>query len=455
MSEQIAKLEAQLNDFDPQRRREALEALLQMVADGKAGFPEPRRFVNLHGHTFFSYNGYGFSPTYFAWRARREGLLAAGVVDFDVLDAVDEFLEAGRMLGLRTCAGIETRVFVEAFADKVINSPGEPGIAYYMGSGFTSQASADSGVLDELKSIAQRRNLGMIERVNPFLDPVQIDYEKDVLPLTPAGNPTERHLCVAYDNKARAHFGDLGQTAVFWAEKLGVSADQARKALDSPPEIQGLIRSKTMKAGGVGYVKPEGPDFPRLERVAEFSLAAGAIPTFTWLDGTSEGEQEIERLLDIAMEAGTAAVNIIPDRNWNIKDPEQKKVKVEEFTKFVALSNERELPILVGTEMNAYGQLFVDDFGAPEMRNHVDSFIRGAQILYAHTALQMAAGMGYLSPWAKSRFASVRGKNDFFVRLGETLDPAKPERIANVSDAMTPDEVLAAAASEDSASGES
>ena len=85
----------------------------------------------------------------------------------------------------------------------------------------------------------------------------------------------------------------------------------------------------------------------------------------------------------------------------------------------------------------------------------VSAGVRGAQILYAHTALQMAAGMGYLSPWAKSRFASVRGKNDFFVRLGETLDPAKPERIANVSDAMTPDEVLAAAASEDSASGAS
>lgn len=447
MSEQIAKLEAQLNDFDPQRRREALAALLQKVADGKADFPPPRKIVNLHGHTFFSYNGYGFSPTYFAWRARREGLLAAGVVDFDVLDAVDEFLDAGRMLGLRTCAGIETRVFVEPFADKVINSPGEPGVAYYMGTGFTSRVSADTRVLDEFKSIAQRRNLGMIERINPFLNPIRLDYESDVLPLTPAGNPTERHLCAAYDNKARAHFGDLAQAAAFWAEKLGVSAEQARKALDAPPEIQGLIRAKTMKAGGIGYVKPQGPDFPRLERVAEFSLAAGAIPTFAWLDGTSDGEAEIERLLDVAMEAGTAAVNIIPDRNWNIRNPDEKRVKVEEFTKFVAIAKERDLPILVGTEMNAYGQLFVDDFSAPEMRNHADEFLRGAYILYAHTALQAAAGMGYLSPWAQARFSTVRAKNDFYARLGESLDPARTELVSSVNDALTPDEVLASACS--------
>ena len=36
----------------------------------------------------------------------------------------------------------------------------------------------------------------------------------------------------------------------------------------------------------------------------KFSLAAGAMPTMTWLDGTSEGEQALEDLIDMAMKSG-------------------------------------------------------------------------------------------------------------------------------------------------------
>ena len=101
--------------------------------------PPMGRAFNLHAHSFFSYNGYGYSPSGLAWRGRRAGLCAMGLVDFDVLDGVAEFLGACHALGLRACAGLETRVFVPAFADRVINSPGEPGIAYHMGAGFVSE----------------------------------------------------------------------------------------------------------------------------------------------------------------------------------------------------------------------------------------------------------------------------------------------------------------------------
>ncbi|MEA3365106.1 MAG: hypothetical protein U9Q79_05645, partial [Candidatus Hydrogenedentes bacterium] len=100
-------LETRLNDFDPAVRRKALTALMQRVQEGAIRFPEPRPIVNMHAHTFFSFNGYGYSPTCLAWKARCEGLLAAGVVDFDVLDAVEEFLEACDVVGIRGCAGLE------------------------------------------------------------------------------------------------------------------------------------------------------------------------------------------------------------------------------------------------------------------------------------------------------------------------------------------------------------
>jgi len=40
---------------------------------------------------------------------------------------VDEFLSACEIAGVRGSAGMETRVFIPEFADREINSPGEPG----------------------------------------------------------------------------------------------------------------------------------------------------------------------------------------------------------------------------------------------------------------------------------------------------------------------------------------
>jgi hypothetical protein len=441
-------LEQQLNHMNTATRRDALDALLDLVAHGDIVFPEPKPVVNLHCHTFFSFNGYGFSPTYLAWKSRCDGLLAAGIVDFDVLDAVDEFLAAARKVGLRACAGIETRVFVPQFETRVINSPGEPGVSYHMGTGFTSCNVPDTDLLAELKEIAQGRNRGILERVNPFLAPVSVNYEDDVLPLTPNGNATERHICMAFDNKAKEAFPEAGPRAAYWTHKLDKDTADLAAILDDGPTLQGLIRAKTMKAGGVGYVQPSGPDFPTMERINQFTLACGGLPVFAWLDGTTEGETAIEELFDLHLSLGAAAVNVIPDRNWNIKDPDTRAKKSAKLHEFVALARERNLPVLAGTEMNAYGQPFVDNFGAPEMQPLADAFIEGAQILYAHTILQGMAGMGYLSEWARSRFDSTKAKNAFFRQLGEALPPSQQERLANITSAHAPQQILAAARGE-------
>ncbi|MBN2308619.1 MAG: hypothetical protein JXR94_06585 [Candidatus Hydrogenedentes bacterium] len=435
-------LEAQLNDFDPGTRRAALEVLADLAREGRIELPEPGRQVNMHCHTFFSFNGYGYSPSCLAWKARCAGLAAAGVVDFDVLDAVDEFLDACRVLDLRGCAGIETRVYLEPFATREINSPGEPGITYHMGAGFPTSTAGDPVMADRLRQIARGRNLGMLERVNAHLAPLELDYDRDVTPLTPSGNATERHVCVAYDRKSQDMFPDDAERARFWADKLGVDAAKVRSTLDDPPVFHGLIRSKLMKAGGVGYVKPAGPDFPRLEEVNAFSLDAGAIPTLTWLDGFSEGEQAIDELLDVMLGAGAAALNIVPDRNWNIPDPELRAAKVAKLHEIVAIAESRGLPILVGTEMNAYGQRFVDDFDAPEMAPLVEPALNGAYLMYAHTMMQSRLGMGYLSSWARTHFDSARNKNDFFVRLGKTLAPSHANALDRLGPEVAPEQIL-------------
>ncbi len=269
------QLEAQLNDFDPAIRKNALASLQDLAASGDITLPAFGDRVNLHCHTFFSYNGYGYSPTAIAWHARSQGLAMAGCIDFDVLDAADEFLEACGTLGLRACAGLETRIFVPSFATREINSPGEPGIAYFIGVGFTTSTSQNAALLD-LKATAQERNQGVMERVNVHLAPVTLDYARDVLPLTPQGNATERHLCMAYDNKARELMPDADERTSFWADKLGSDAGVIAPILDDAPTLQGMIRAKTMKAGGVGYVKAEASSFPTLEQVSEAILEMAA-----------------------------------------------------------------------------------------------------------------------------------------------------------------------------------
>jgi len=436
-------LELQLNDFNPSLRREALETLWDRARVGEIDLPSQTNDVNLHCHTFFSFNGYGQSPSSVAWKAKQLGLAAVGLVDFDVLDGVDEFLSACALLGLRACAGLESRVFVPEFSTREINSPGEPGIAYFMGSGFVSSTPHETGILPMLKETAQGRTRTIVERINPYLSPAKIDYEADVLPLAPNGNPTERHVCIAYDNKARDIFPDENARAAYWADKLGADADGLRAMFIDPPVFQELIRSKVMKAGGVGYVKPEGPDFPAFKDVTRFFLNAGAIPTFAWLDGTSAGEQNIDEMLDLMMAEGVAFVNIIPDRNWNIKDPDTRKQKVALLHDFVQRALDRHLPIMVGTELNAYGQRYVDDFSVEEMQPLVVPALDAAMILHGHTVLESTQGMGYVSEWAKVRFASAQEKNAFYRRIGETVAPGKTKATELLGPEMSPHHVLA------------
>ena len=435
----IEELEQKLDSFDSAERKEALLALCEKVRSGEITLPEPGTDVNLHCHTFFSYNTYGYSPSKFAWLARKRGLAFAGVVDFDVLDALEEFLEAAKMLGLKGCAGLESRVFVPEFSDRVINSPGEPGISYHMGVGFP-RAKLDGEqkeFLLNLRELAQQRNRDLMGRVNKHLAPVELDYERDVLILTPSGNPTERHICLAYARKAREVFDDDNTLQQFWSEKLGVEVELS--TLPEGRDLLNAIRAKTMKRGGVGYVVPDKGSFPLMADTNRFVLAAGGIPTVTWLDGTSEGEKAIEELLEVSKATGAAAINVIPDRNYGTGHGEE---KLANLYSVVELAQKLHLPVVVGTEMNSPGQKFVDDFDTEELSPLVPVFLKGAQIFYAHSVLQQQCGLGYTSEWAKKNFESVAEKNEFFQTVGSSLQPQHEDKLGGLSEDINAQEIL-------------
>jgi hypothetical protein len=435
----IEELEKKLDSFDLDERKQALSALCQQVEAGQINLPQSGRYINLHCHTFFSYNSYGYSPTKFAWLARKAGLAVAGIVDFDVLDGLDEFLQAARMLSMKACVGLETRVFVPEFADKVINSPGEPGISYHMGIGFPRArlTGKQQQFFLKLRKTAQKRNRLLCERVNKYLKPVELDYERDVLVLTPSGNPTERHICLAFSRRAKKLFADDKKLARFWSEKLGLDASSLE--LPGGQSLLNVIRAKTMKQGTAGYVQPDAGDFPKMQETNSFILAAGAIPTLTWLDGTSDGEKEIEKLLEVATKTGVAAINIIPDRNYT---PNVKDKKLANLYSIVQLAEKMHLPVVVGTEMNSPGQKFVDDFDSQQLSPLLPVFLKGAYIVYAHSVLQQTAGLGYTGNWAKNNFQSPAEKNEFFHKLGGLIQPQNQDILTDLTEGATPQQIL-------------
>jgi hypothetical protein len=428
--------------------------LVALAEGGQVQCVPEQPVVNMHCHTFFSFNAYGHSPSSLAWLAKKSGFRAIGIVDFDVLDGVEEFLHACDVAGVRGSAGVETRVFIPEFAAREINSPGEPGVYYHMGIGFTSGAAQGNAgrVLADMRRRAARRNRDMMARINAYLDPVTIDYERDVLPLTPAGNATERHMLVAYVQAAERKFGpflegDEGTASLvrFWAGKLDMGTEDTARVMSDRVAFQNLLRARLMKRGGVGYVTPTPESFPTVEEFHSMILPCDALPCATWLDGLSQGEQDIDELLELLIGEGVAALNIVPDRNWNLADPEMRRLKSSKLHEIVEKAADHALPLNIGTEMNAPGNRLVDDFDAPELVPIRQAFLDGAHFIYGHTAMQRALRLGYGSDWARAHLPARSDRNAFYTAVGVRVAPGAQGLAAlrDLGPARSPAELLA------------
>ncbi len=415
-----------LDSFDAQQRRKALLTLAATES-----YPEPGSDFNMHRHSFFSYNAQGWSPSRVAYESRKRGLNAAALCDFDVLDGLEEFLAAGRTLALRSAVHLETRAFIRELSEVDISSPGEPGVAYIMGCGFHTMPAPNSHaahILAALRQGAQERNLALIARVNQELPSIAIDYTRDVLPLTPKGVATERHIMRAYRLQAERVFTLPSARAAFWTPLLKC-AEGAFAALEAnTSRLEDLIRNALAKRGGIGYIQPDERTFPPADDFTAWVHACGAIPTVAWLDGTSRGEANCAYLLDLMCDKGCAAVNIIPDRNWNLKDPQEAALKRKKLHEVVEQCNKRNLPINIGTEMNKDGLPFVDTLTGPVLKHHALDFIKGMHIMVGQTVLGRYANAPYMGERACAEFSNIAKRNAFYAAVG--AQPAMTDAFA-------------------------
>ena len=380
----------------------------------------------MHIHTFFSYNGEGWSPSRVAYEMKKLGLHAAAICDFDVLEGVEEFLAAADFLQLRGAAGFESRVFFNEYADQEINSPGEPGVFYFMGMGFVQPppaAGRAAGAFADMLNRSHTRNRDLIARINAKITRFQLDYDRDVLPLTPRRNATERHIIAAFNQKALDHFGSATAAAAFWAALFNADQQELALKIQDRNVFNEYLRGKLIKRGGIGYEQPTDKTFPALDSVIAMIKECRAIPMSAWLDGSSAGESKPEEQLACLAAKGVAAVNIIPDRNWNFKDPAVKAEKVAALKRYVEAAQALNMPINVGTEGNKPGQRLVDDFASEALKPFHQTFLEGAQIIVGHTRLLRYADFSYIDPDTQGLFACQACRNRLFAAVGALPAP--------------------------------
>ena len=426
----VENLEKNLNSFRLNERFEALEKLKRSAPVEK----KEQQNINLHFHSFYSYNAEFWSPARIAWEAKKNGLYAAGIIDFDVLSGLSEFFRAGEMLSLRTSVGLETRAFLHEFADREIDSPGEPGVSYIAGTGFHAlpdEGSPQAKELEKYRQKATERNKALIERINRHVPEIALTLE-DVTALTPAGNATERHIVMAYIQKAASVFTE-NQLIPYWSQTLEVSEAEVEKLMTTGYKFEDVVRKKFAKKGGFGYVQPSSETFPPVEEFFRFVKLCGAIPMESWLDGTSEGEKDPQELLELSKSKGAMALNLIPDRNWNIDDPGEKALKVNNLKKIVETADKMNMPLHIGTEMNKKDLPFVDDLDGTDLKPFKNSILYGAKVILGHTILGRFAGFSYPGSETKNEFPDLKKRNAFFALVGElpAVDTEIADRLRN------------------------
>lgn len=436
-----------LNSPRTNERKQALAEAARRFETGEVGRPMETGWTNPIARTFFSYSVAGFSPSRLTWEAVVRGLSVIGSADLDNLGAMNEMFAAGEALHIRTTVSLETTVLVDSYADRDINRVGFPGVMRAMGVGFSSVpgTGAEHGkLIATLPQRAVARNVALIEKINALLTPVKIDFESDVLPLTPAGNATEKHISAAYARKAMTIFTDSVDLAVFWADVLGRSPADVGELLADQDVFLDSLAEKIMPT--VAGQSPAGErDHPSAEAFFQAVRASGAIPCLCWQGGDTDGEKDAEQLLSDAEGWGARAVAVTPDGSWNLSDPEKKAQGLKALEELMVAARKRRMPILAGSRMNRPGQKFVDSFDAPEVAPYVREFTDSAYWLYGHTLLARALGYGVGSPWARLRLGRDRGRtNAFYLEVGKTARPGSSLRrvLSGEGADSTPEEIL-------------
>jgi len=208
----------QLNHPQARRRIEAIAELGSALRAGKIPQPKAGQDVNNHIHTIYSFSPY--SPTGAVWRSFGAGLRTAGIMDHDTLSGAEEFIEAGKTVGLATTIGVECRCDFTStpLADRRFNNPDQLSNAYVAIHGIPhTHIQTVCDYFQPLREARNRRNRRMVRRLNDLIvdGELLLDFDSDVTPLSmhhEGGSITERHILFALSKRMIRRFEKGGSS---------------------------------------------------------------------------------------------------------------------------------------------------------------------------------------------------------------------------------------------------
>jgi hypothetical protein len=417
-----------LNDPARERRLQAVAQLAELLREGELQKPRPLEEVNNHIHTCYSFSPY--CPAGAVWSSYSAGLGTAGIMDHDSISGAEEFITAGRAIGLATTIGVECRCGFAgtALEGRRINNPDQLSNGYMALHGIPHTRIGE--VTDYFRPYLQarhRRNRRMTERLNRLLPEgeLRLDYDRDVLPLSKhqeQGSVTERHLLFALAHRTVARYGRGERLLSLLEGQLGLRlSGRVRGYLQDEAnpyyeyDLLGALKSELVPAF---YVEAR-EECPPIRECLAFCERIGAISAYAYLGDIEESvtgdkksqrfeDSYLEELFEVLVGLGFRAVTYMPNRNT----PGQ-------LARVQALCRRHRLLEISGVDINSPRQSFT----CPEIRR--PQFRHLIQATWALIGHELAATRdpvrGLFGAWAQGQYPELEQRIAAFAIMGREL----------------------------------
>ncbi len=319
-----------LNKLNAPTKEERLANLAEVLKTTQFP-PMVPQYINNHIHTTYSFSPY--SPTAAVYAARMEGLCTAGIIDHDSISGAREFLEAAEMVGMPVTIGMEARITMDGtrMEGRRTNNPDQIGVSYMTIQGVPhNHIDTLTAFFKPYQAARHARNRKMIERINALVG-VELDYDRDVLPLSMAaenGGVTERHLMYALAIELVKQVGK-GQGMIDKLTEVGMVLSEKQKTmlLDTEYPFYEYDVLGMLKGTFVPKIFIDATDeCPKLSDMVKLCDEIDAYLCYAYLGDVGESvtgdkkaqkfeDDYIEEVFECLKEEGVKAVTYMPTRN--------------------------------------------------------------------------------------------------------------------------------------------
>jgi predicted metal-dependent phosphoesterase TrpH len=410
-----------LNSGEKDERLNALADIKKKLDSGELTKPEITNNVNNHIHTIYSFSPY--SPAGAVYAAYMNGLSTAGIVDHDSIAGADEFIKAGKILGVATTIGVEIRVDVSntKLNGRRINNPDQSSVAYTIIHGIPPQnIDMIQGWLAPFRKNRNTRTIKICGNISDMMKPgIKLDFEEHVLPISQyknGGTVTERHVCYALACLICEKYKTPAEVISFFRDdmKSVVSPKTEAAILENKPEfylydILGLLKAELIEQ----FYVDAFDECPSIEDYIKAAKAAGAIAAYPYIGDVGDsvtGDKKPQKFeddyLDLLFEEiirlGFQAVAYMPTRNTRAQ-----------LERLIKLCEKHNLFQISGEDINSPRQGFICEALNDPMFSHLTD-ATWALINHEKRSAESEA-FGMFSPKATEQFPDIKDRVKNFI----------------------------------------